>query len=44
MSGLYAAVYGQAVGEQRPGCHCGCSGLAGAMIMTGGVVSVGTPL
>jgi hypothetical protein len=24
--------------------YCGCSGLAGAMIMTGGVVSVGTPL
>ncbi|WP_438393569.1 hypothetical protein [Caballeronia sp. DA-9] len=48
MGKLYAAAArGQPLGARRAGDHCGRAGwpdVAGAMIMTGGVVSVGTPL
>ncbi|OTP73386.1 hypothetical protein [Caballeronia sordidicola] len=48
MDKLYAAAtFGQATGSRHAGDHRGCAegaALAGAMVMSGGVVSVGTPL
>jgi hypothetical protein len=48
MGKLYAATaFGQATGARLADDHCGCAdwlGLAGAIVMSGGVVSVGTPL
>ncbi|WP_213778922.1 hypothetical protein [Caballeronia sp. dw_276] len=48
MSKLYAAAaFGQATGAPHADDHCGCAdgaGLAGMIVMSGGVVSVGTPL